>query len=99
MWILPGLPVMLALVEFYFLGSLNKTAWKRCKHLIPFFIITLIVPILLLRTPPRVLDVAAIADSNFVQDSKTTNLVNHVDITRARGGVGRKEYFLTELNV
>ncbi len=84
------LPLMLALYEFYFLSSLHETIGKRCRRLIPFFIIVLIVPILLLRTPPQTIAVANIADSN-------SN--SHIDITRARGGIGRQQYFLTQLNV
>lgn len=93
------LPLMLALYEFYFLGSVHEAARKRWKHLIPFFIIVLIVPVLLFRTPPEAIGVAAIADSDFIQVSKTVKVVNHVNITRAYGGVSRHQYFLTELNV
>jgi tetratricopeptide (TPR) repeat protein len=82
------LPVMLVLYEFYFLKQ--ESSRMRWRSLIPFFVIALIVPILLLRTPPEALRVANIADSNGI---------HHVDITRAKGAVSRKEYFLTELNV
>ncbi len=78
------LPLMLTLYEFYFLP--HENIWKRCRRLLPFFIIVLIVPLLLLRTPPQAVDVANIAES-------------HTDITRARFAVDRKQYFLTELNV
>lgn len=93
------LPIMLALYEFLFLGSLNETMWKRCGRLVPFFIIALIVPVLLLRTPPQAIGVAAIADSSIDQEENVQKDKTHIDITRARGGVSRKKYFLTELNV
>ena len=84
------LPVMLTLYEFYFLNSTKGTVLERCGRLFPFFIIVLIVPILLLRTPTHALDVANIASSDSI---------HHVDITRARSAVGRQQYALTELNV
>ncbi len=84
------LPLMLALYDFYFLGPLKGTIARRCRHLVPFFIITLIVPLLLLRTPHQAVRVANIADSNAV---------HQIDITRAKGGISRQQYFLTELNV
>jgi len=84
------LPLMLTLYEFYFLGPLTKTWWKRCRRILPFFVIALIVPILLLRTPPEVIGAAKIADSH---------IMNHIDITRAPSDISRKQYFLTELNV
>jgi hypothetical protein len=82
------LPVMLTAYEFYFLN--HEPAFKRLKRLLPFFIITLIVPLLLLKSPPEAIGVARIANSSGI---------HHVDITRAKGAVSRKEYFLTELNV
>jgi tetratricopeptide (TPR) repeat protein len=85
------LPLMLAVYEFYFLNFLKETTWKRCRRLLPFFVIVLIVPILLSRTPREAIGSANIADSNLVH--------NHIDITRAKGSLGRKQYFLTELNV
>ncbi len=78
------LPLMLALYDSYFLHK--ETIWKRCRCLSPFFVIVLIVPLLLLRTPSQAVHVANIAES-------------HGDITRARYAIGRKPYFLTELNV
>ncbi len=85
------LPLMLALYDFYFLGALAQPWWKPCRRVLPFFVITLIVPLLLLRTPQGAIGAANIADSNLIQ--------NHIDITRAKGGISRKQYFLTELNV
>ena len=82
------LPVMLFLYDFYFLDALAETWWKRCSRIFPFFVIVLIVPILLLRTPHEAIGVASIAESK-----------SHVDITRAYGSIGRGQYFLTELNV
>ncbi len=93
------LPLMLALYDFYFLSSFNETIWKRCRRLIPFFVIALIVPILLLRTSAEMTPVANIADLGFIQEGPLPKVGNHIDITRAYGGIGRKQYFLTELNV
>ena len=93
------LPLMLVLFEFYFLDFLIETLWKRSVHLIPFFIIALIVPLLLFRTPPEALGVAAIADSNFIQEGNTQKAQKHIDITKAFQGIDRQHYFLTELNV
>lgn len=84
------LPLMLILYEFYFLDALADPWRKRCNRILPFFFITLIVPILLLRTPHETIRAANIADSNSIK---------HIDITRAKGSVSRKQYFLTELNV
>jgi len=84
------LPLMLALYEFYFLESINEMIGKRAKHLIPFFVIALIVPLLLFRTPPQAIGVANIANSK---------VSDHIDITRANKAIDRKQYFLTELNV
>jgi len=84
------LPVMLVVYEFYFLDSRDETWHKRCGRIVPFLIIALIVPLLLLRTTPQMLGVAKIADSDSF---------SHMDITRALGSVSRHEYFLTELNV
>jgi tetratricopeptide (TPR) repeat protein len=84
------LPIMLLLYEFYFLDGMVEPWTKRCGRVLPFFFIALIVPILLFNTPPDAIGVASIADSDSL---------SHVDITRARGGVSRHEYFLTELNV
>ena len=56
----------------------------------PFFVIILIVPVLLLKTPPQAIGVANIASS----DSS-----HRIDITRAHHSIGRKDYFLTEVNV
>jgi len=84
------LPFMLALYDFYFLRGVAETWWKRCNRILPFFVIILIVPILLLRTPPETIGVANIAD---------TDSIHHIDITRAQGKISRKQYFLTELNV
>ena len=91
------LPLILSLYDFYFLNGLPESWWKRCRLLLPFFLITLIVPLLLLRTPPETVGVAAIADTKFIQKGNVKIIGN--DITLARGGVSRKEYFLTELNV
>ena len=91
------LPLMLALYDFYFLH--NETIWKRCKNLLPFFVIVLIVPILLLRTPSGAIGVANIADSSSIQEGDALRVSNHIDITRAHGSIARKQYFLTELNV
>jgi tetratricopeptide (TPR) repeat protein len=91
------LPVMLILYDFYFLPS--ETIRKRCSRILPFFIIALIVPILLLRTPPDAIGVANIASANIVQEGNTQNTGDKIDITRAWGSISRHEYFLTELNV
>jgi len=91
------LPIIITLYEFYFLGSLQEPLWTRCRRLIPFFVVILIVPLLLSRTPSQASIVANIADSNMVQDSRGQHAV--IDITRAHGGVSRQRYFLTEVNV
>lgn len=93
------LPLMIALFEFFFLDFFSEAIWKRMAYLIPFFIIALIIPILLLRTPPEVVGVAAIADSNSIQEGYTQKVVKHMDITKALQGIDRRQYFLTELNV
>ena len=93
------LPLMLALYDFYFLEALAEPWWKRCRRILPFFVIALIVPVLLLRTPPEAIRVANIADYNFIQEVGSPRLGSHIDVTRAHGGIGRKQYFLTELNV
>jgi tetratricopeptide (TPR) repeat protein len=93
------LPVMLALYDFYFLGSFNETMWKHCRRLIPFFVIVLIVPILLSRTPREAIGVANIADVGSIQEGDSQRFISHIDVTRAHGNIGRKQYFLTELNV
>jgi hypothetical protein len=41
------LPLMLVLYEFYFLNELAGPWWKRFSHILPFFLIVLIVPMLL----------------------------------------------------
>jgi tetratricopeptide (TPR) repeat protein len=82
---------MLLLYEYYFLEAPAELWWKRCSRILPFFVIVLIVPILLLKTPREAIGSANIADSNAIHD--------HIDITRAKGGISRKQYFLTELNV
>ena len=84
------LPLMMLLLEFYFLGHRTEVWWKRCKRLLPFFIIILIVPILLLKTPREAIVVANIADSDSM---------NHIDISKARYSVDRKDYSLTEIKV
>jgi len=84
------LPVMIALYDSYYLNIKAENWWKRCRRILPFFVIALIVPILLSRTPQETLGVASIAD----RDS-----IHHIDITRARFSIGRKQYFLTEINV
>jgi len=84
------LPFIIALYEFYFLETRFESIGKILKNLIPYFIIVLIVPFLLLRTPQKAIIVANIAESNSM---------HHIDITRAKNALGRKEYFLTELNV
>ncbi|MBF0503470.1 MAG: tetratricopeptide repeat protein [Candidatus Omnitrophica bacterium] len=81
------LPLMLVLWDFYFLEALAEPRWKRCRRILPFFFIALIVPLLLLKTPKEAIGVANIAQSK------------HMDITRAHTDIGRKQYFLTELNV
>ena len=78
------LPLMLVVYEFYFINSLNEGMGKRLRRLTPFFIIALIVPLLLLRTPSQAVGVANIAGPN---------------ITMAHRGIDRRPYFLTELNV
>jgi len=93
------LPLMLTLYELYFLNCHSKaqgrriSIWMRSfaslRMTIPFFVIALIVPILLLRTPKEMIGVASIAESR----------THHIDITRAQGNISRKQYFLTELNV
>jgi tetratricopeptide (TPR) repeat protein len=93
------LPLMLVLYDFYFLDALVEPWWKRCSRVLPFFVIILIVPILLLRTPPETIGVANIADSYFIPRGDTQGFENHVDITRARYSIGRQQYFLTELHV
>lgn len=93
------LPLMIALYDLYFLEPFNETAGKRGVRLVPFFIIVLIVPLLLLRTPVQVVGVANIAYSEPVQGNSTQKVRHHIDITRARRGIGRRQYFLTELNV
>ena len=84
------LPLMLTLYEFYFINFKNETIGRRLRRLIPFFVIVLIVPILLLRTPPQAIVVANIADSGPG---------HHIDISRAKYAIGRQQYSLTELNV
>jgi len=84
------LPLMLAVYDFYFLQEKAESWWKRCRRILPFLIIALIVPLLLLRTPHEAVGVANIADSTSA---------HHVDISRAKGAISRGEYFLTELNV
>jgi tetratricopeptide (TPR) repeat protein len=93
------LPLMLALYDFYFLDFFNETIWKRCRRLIPFFVIVFIVPFLLLRTPPGAIGVSKIAEFNPIQEDGSRRVGNHIDITRATSVIGRKQYFLTELNV
>ena len=92
------LPVMLGVYEFYFLDALAQPWWKRFRSILPFFIIVLIVPIMLIRTPTQAVGVASIADSNLILTGKE-RIREHIDITRALGDIGRKQYFLTELNV
>ena len=77
-------------MNFIFWVHLRSPWGKRCRRLLPFFVIVLIVPILLLRTPHEAIGVAKIAGSDFV---------HHIDITKARGYISRHQYFLTELNV
>jgi len=86
------LPLMLVLYEFYF--GVNKRSFaeftpecfsRGLRMAIPYIIIALIVPILLISTPKETIGVANIAQST--------------DITKALGDISRKEYFLTELNV
>jgi tetratricopeptide (TPR) repeat protein len=79
------LPVMLVLYEFFFLRASQESMTSRCRRLLPFFVIVLIVPVLLLRTPSGAVPAAKIADPS--------------DITRAHKSIDRKAYFLTELNV
>jgi len=93
------LPFMIALYEFCFLNFLHETIGQRWKRLTPFFVIALIVPILLLRTPPEAISVANIADSDLIQEGGPQKVRSHIDITRALQGISRKSYFLTELNV
>jgi tetratricopeptide (TPR) repeat protein len=93
------LPLILTLYDFYFLDALAEPWWKRCSRIVPFFAIALIVPLLLLRTPREAVDVANIADSHFIQEGDLQRVGSHIDITKANGAMGRKEYFLTELNV
>ena len=93
------LPLMIAVYDFYFLDALAEPWWKRCSRILPFFIIVLIVPLLLLRTPPEAIQVANIADYNFIQEEGSPRFGSHIDVTRAHGSIGRKQYFLTELNV
>jgi len=93
------LPVMLAVYEFYFLSALADTWQNRCSRLLPFFVIVLIVPILLLRMPSGVSIVANIAESHFIQTDSTQKGIKHIDITRDYSSFSRKQYFLTELNV
>ncbi len=93
------LPLMLAVYDFYFPHSTNESLWMRCRPLLPFFVIVLIVPILLLKTPQGTIGVANIANSVLTKDTLTQKITNHIDITRARASIGRRQYFLTELNV
>lgn len=93
------LPLMLVLYEFYFFNSFKETIGKKFRRLIPFFVIALIVPVLLLRTPPETIGVARMADSNFVKEGGTQRIVEHIDITKTVAGMSRLQYFLTELNV
>lgn len=93
------LPLMLLVYDFYFLDAGDGAWWQRCRRLLPFFIIALIVPLLLLRTPREAIGTADIADSHFVQASHMPVVRNNIDLTRAHGGIGRKQYFLTEVNV
>ncbi len=85
------LPLMLGLYDFYFLNSVGESWWPRCRRLLPFFIIVLIVPVQLLKTPSDSIGVAHIA--------ATQKIGNYSDITRAGHSIGRKSYFLTELKV
>ena len=80
------LPFMLVLYDFYFLGTLNETLWKRARRLLPFFAIVLIVPLLLLRTPPETIGVANIASSRPAHPGSSQRAGSHIDITRARRG-------------
>ena len=91
------LPVMLILYDFYFLPG--ETIRKRCTGLLPFFIIVLIVPFLLSRTPPDAIGVANIASANIIQQGNDQKAGDKIDITRAWGNISRHDYFLTEVNV
>jgi len=93
------LPVMLALYDFYFFDSSKETIGARCGKLMPFFIIALIVPVLLLRTPTAAVGVANIADSHLSQGGGAPQAGSHINVTRANNSIGRGQYFLTELNV
>ncbi|MBF0490406.1 MAG: tetratricopeptide repeat protein [Candidatus Omnitrophica bacterium] len=91
------LPIMLSLYEFYFLGEKNEGMWVRLRRLIPFFVVILIIPFLLLRTPSDASIVANIADTKVINEGGQQKKV--IDITRAHYGLSREKYFLTELNV
>ncbi len=52
----------------------------------------------IVKNAPEAIGVADIADSILFKQA-TPKCENHIDITRAHGGIGRKQYFLTELNV
>ena len=69
------LPLMLSLYEFYFFNSFKEQVWERSRRLLPFFVIALIVPILLLKTSPQTIGVANIVGADEV---------HHIDITKAR---------------
>ncbi len=85
------LGLMLLLYEFYFLEECGGTRAARLRRILPFLALSLIVPLLLWRTPAQAIRQASIADSRAAAASK--------DITRAKNAIGRKPYFLTELNV
>lgn len=93
------LPLMLVMYEFYFLDPAQKITQGPIKRLIPFFIIALIVPIMLLRTPLQTIGVAKIARTEPVVTEGPLKAQYYVDITRACDDIGRKQYFLTQLNV
>ena len=93
------LPVMMVLYDLYFLRTSPEPLWKHCRRLWPFLLIALIVPVLLSRTPKEAIGVANIAGFNFIQEGDAQRVSNQIDILRAHGGIARKEYFLTELNV
>lgn len=91
------LPFTLALTELFFLNYLEDNVLRRTLRLLPFLATALIIPLLLLRTPDNPVPVARIANINIVKDGQTSR--PRVDIFKALNSIGRKDYFLTELNV
>jgi len=66
------LPIMLVAYDIFFLPK--QAARQRCKNLLPFFAIVLIVPFLLLKTSHEAVGVANIADSGTIQEDDSQKI-------------------------